>query len=46
VKKNDRSGLDRMNNVDIQQDARESISALNAFLAQFDKTVKKKSASS
>lgn len=32
------SGLDRMNNVDIQQDAKESVANLNAYLAQFDET--------
>ncbi|KAK4512665.1 uncharacterized protein ATC70_003369 [Mucor velutinosus] len=32
------SGLDRMNNVDIQQDAKESVANLNTYLAQFDET--------
>ncbi|CAO3638226.1 unnamed protein product [Mucor fragilis] len=32
------SGLDRMNNVDIQQDSKEAIANLNTYLAQFDET--------
>jgi hypothetical protein len=32
--------LDRINNIDIEQDAQDSVTALNTFLAQFDETVK------
>ncbi|CEP15158.1 hypothetical protein [Parasitella parasitica] len=35
------SGLDRMNNVEIEQDAKESVSNLNTYLAHFDETKSK-----
>lgn len=34
------SGLDRMNNVDIQEDAKENISKLNSYLSEYTEKVK------